>query len=99
MSKQFNYKFIASTDVSMIQRKLGGVKDDWDEFAELVDVFKISGRLNSPPLGAIRKMSKKFEYYFEMWKDPNDQAKHMREENIKSNMCGVSSFKEIYENN
>ena len=74
-------------------------KDDWDEFAELVDVFKLSGRLNSPPLQIIATMSKKFEYFFEMWKDPNDQAKHMREENIKSNMCGVSSFKEIYENN
>ena len=50
MSKQFNYKFIASTDVSMIQRKLGGVKDDWDEFKWRQKRFEVHKKTKTIPL-------------------------------------------------
>ncbi|MDP7366651.1 MAG: hypothetical protein QGH83_05270, partial [Candidatus Pacebacteria bacterium] len=66
-------------------------KEDWDDFAEKVDVFKLSGRLQSCSGPAA-----KFGYYLEMWKDPEkqDQAPWPN-----THMFEVSSFKDVYENN
>tara|TARA_B100001964_G_scaffold230164_1_gene283314 strand:+ start:1300 stop:2523 length:1224 start_codon:yes stop_codon:yes gene_type:complete len=67
-------------------------KDDWDEFANLVNVFKISGRLNTPDPNETTK----FGYHFEMWKDQKLQDKHPHP---SSNVFMAESFKDIYENN
>ncbi len=68
-------------------------KEDWDDFAEKVDIFKKSGRLNSLKPN---QTASEFGYYFEMWKDPEkqDQASWP-----PTNMFAASSFKDIYENN
>jgi len=65
--------------------------DDWKEFASLVDVFKMSGRLNAPSSKTLPKRGYIFDMYIP--------------ENVKNNVAPltktfmVDSFKEIYENN
>ena len=69
-------------------------KEDWDDFADNVDIFKLAGRHRGPN----SQMTKNaFGYFFEMWKDPEKQ--HEWPERVNTNMFKTSSFKEIYENN
>ena len=64
-------------------------RDDWDEFADNVDIFKTSGRLNRfDP-----NMVKSFGYYFEINRIPQKQVGY------PTHLLRVDSFKEIYENN
>ena len=58
-------------------------KKDWDEFAGVVDIFKMSGRLNS----ISAHINKKCMYALEMKNKPFN------------NLFVVDSFKTIYENN
>jgi hypothetical protein len=58
-------------------------KKDWDEFAGVVDIFKVSGRLNS----ISAHINKKCMYALEMKNKPFN------------NLFVVDSFKTIYENN
>jgi hypothetical protein len=64
-------------------------REDWDEFADLVDVFKSSGRLSGqPPVASGRQITP--GYKFAMRSHSN--SSHM-------NIFELQSFKEIYENN
>jgi len=67
-------------------------KDDWDEFASLVDIFKTSGRLNR----FSDTEEPDFGYYYQMWKDPKKQMNHPPPQTY---MFKASCFKDIYENN
>ncbi|SVD00644.1 uncharacterized protein METZ01_LOCUS353498, partial [marine metagenome] len=64
-------------------------KDDWDEFASIVDIFKLSGRLNNHnPTTTQQKLA----YYFEMQKPEVTSAD---ESTVTTNMMMVDSFKEV----
>ena len=69
-------------------------KEDWDDFADIVDIFKFSGRLTSH--GAGDNLVAKLGYWFDMWKDPEKQDQYPWP---TTHMFEVSSFKDVYENN
>ena len=50
MSKDFNYKFISSTDVSGIKHKLTEVEDDWDYFDWRQKRFEVHNKTKTIPL-------------------------------------------------
>ena len=81
-------------------------KDDWDDFANNVDIFKTSGRLSNPSPDEVDGGG--LGFYFEMWKDPKSQMNYQKElfqtrstqvQPPQTHMFKVDSFKEIYENN
>jgi hypothetical protein len=77
------------TDVVMI------TKDDWKEFANLVDVFKLSGRL----ITSGGKIIKKRAYFLEKYR--SKRRTYPKGTNVigATDLYEVDSFKEIYENN